>query len=111
MKNPYIEYIEELQAQLEAISQPHNEIRALGRILQDIDGIRETGVRLQKLCNIDLPDIGKLQRETMEQLNHTLSLLPTPSPYYTRVIEDEEEGISKDLESKEDFMLLFGDME
>ena len=47
----------------------------------------------------------------MEQLNHTLSLLPTPSPYYTRVIEDEEEGISKDLESKEDFMLLFGDME
>ena len=93
MKNPYIEYFNELQARLEAISRPHNEALAFTKKIRDMHAHA-----------IDFSGLTRTHREAMEQLQRNLSLIHTLR--YTRTIEDEEECTTPG----EDIRLLFGDI-
>ena len=66
MKNPYIEYINELQANLQAIRRPHNEIRAIGRVISEMCTARR-----------DFQNIVQQHQATINSVQRTLSLLPT----------------------------------
>ena len=93
--NSTLRYFNRLQADLQAICRPYNEIRAVGRAMVEMSTAQREA---QKIMHLHQANIKSLQR--------TLSFLPTA--YYTRDIEEE----SKDeaLESKEDFRLPFGDI-
>ena len=98
MKNPYIEYINELQANLQAIRRPHNEFLAAAKRTRDIYN-----------PIIDLSEIGRPYLEAMEQLQRNLAFFRTFD--YTRTIEEQGSTTrAKKLKPKEDIRLLFGDI-
>ena len=99
MINPYIEYINQQQAALATINRHHDEVRAVGRALSEMCTARRDAERILQL-----------HHDTFNIFNNSrlmLSFLPTS--HYTRNIEDERE-VPKDLQSKEEFMSLFGDI-
>ena len=104
--NSTLRYFNRLQADLQAIRRPYNEALAVTKTIRDMYAHA-----------IDLSEIGRLQRETMEQLQRNLSF--THTLHYTRTIEGVRSGAPtskktkpsiKEFKPKKDYRLLFGDI-
>ena len=104
--NSTLRYFNQLQADLQAIYRPYNEVLAFTKTIRDMNAHA-----------INLSEIGRLPRETMEQLRRNLSFAHTP--HYTRTIEGVRSGAptskktkpsTKELKLKRDYRLPFGDI-